>query len=211
MSNMLVSDAHKYWLDPDADKLVSESYKSVCRPEFFPPLKAVSDMWVGIFGRFGVPQDATILELGCNCGRNLYYLQQAGWWNVMGVEINPKARQFGERHFGEDLADRILVSSIEGYMAEAGRHFDVVFTSGVLMHIHPASEWIFQRMSEVARTWLMCSEVELKADTARNIYEWPRNYRAIFEGFGFEQLHEQVASAQSGRTILRVFKRKADE
>ena len=203
---MQQSDAHAFWRDPASDKRVSAKYKSTCVPEFFPSLKAVSDMWVGIFEKY-VPKDATILELGCNCGRNLHWLRKAGYRWATGVEINPRAREVAEREFGAETAALIATSSIEDYV-DPDKWFGVVFTSGVLMHLHPESEWVFQIMADMARGWLMCSEVEAQADTKKNFYEWPRNYRTIFEGLGFEQVHEQLATAQSGRTILRVFKRR---
>ncbi len=196
------ADVHAYWRDPESDTAgASSEYKAVCKPEWYIPLKAVSEMWLEVFERY-VPKDATILELGCSVGRNLYYLRQAGYQWLAGVEINPKAKELSAASFGQDTADLITVSTIESYLPTIDE-CDVVFTSGVLMHIHPDSEWIFSSMARGAQNYLMVAEVE----RTNYFYKWSRDYRAIFEGFGLKQIHEQIAAPMSGNTILRVFEK----
>lgn len=199
---MNLNDAHSYWRDPETDKYgVAQAYRKICKPDYYLNLKPVSDMWVEVFEKF-VSRDKSILELGCSVGRNLFYLRQNGYKHIKGIEINPHAQELAADSFGEEIADYITISSIEDYLSTP-HSFDVVFTSGVLMHIHPDSEWIFSGMAKTAQEYLMCSEVE----ETEGFYKWPRNYRKIFEGLGFQQVHEQIATPQSARTILRVFRK----
>lgn len=202
------SDVYAYWRDPDSDRYgAADNYRAACQPEFYIGLEKVSRMWLDVFAEF-VPKEASVLELGCGTGRNLHYLRQAGYKDLCGAEISQRAVDLGRIHFGEDIANRIAVSTIEEFFNQHtfpsfSCAFDVVFTSGVLMHIHPESTWVFRDMAKTARTWLMCAEVE---ETV-GIYKWPRQYRPIFEGFGFRQVKEMPAASMSRTTVLRVFRR----
>ena len=74
-----------------------------------------------------------ILEVGSNFGIQLLYLQQAGFQNLYGIEIN-------------DYAVELSKSKTEGINIIKGSAFDIpfkdgffdlVFTAGVLIHIDP--------------------------------------------------------------------------
>lgn len=196
------SDVHEFWKNPDSDKFnVGEKYRAKCRPEHYLQFEDVSKMWLDAFMKF-IDPEWSIVELGCSVGRNLYYLKQSGYYNLKGVEINPQAKDIASWAHGRDISDIITTSSIEDYIPDSP-FFDVVFTSGVLMHIHPESEWVFKHIAETARKYLMIAEVE----KPRGKYKWPRDYRAIFEVMGFQQVHEQEATPMSRQTVLRVFRR----
>ncbi len=49
-------------------------------------IQVLHDVW-----RPEVGLDDRILEMGCNCGINLYYMDQVGYTRLMGLEINPNA------------------------------------------------------------------------------------------------------------------------
>lgn len=50
-----------------------------------------SGFLAGIFSRYYIPKKYSILELGCNVGRNLLVLNGEGYKNLYGIEINPNA------------------------------------------------------------------------------------------------------------------------
>jgi pseudaminic acid biosynthesis-associated methylase len=78
----------------------------------------------------GVPKDARILEVGCNIGNQLVLLQQMGYTNLFGVEIQTYALELARsrtRNIG-------LRQGSVFYIPE-NRPFDLVFTSRVLIHI----------------------------------------------------------------------------
>lgn len=92
-----------------------------------------------------IPRDASFLEVGCNTGNQLLLLQRMGYSRLSGVELQP---------YAIDLARRRLqnVSLVEGSALEIPHQdgaFDVVFTSGVLIHIAP--ENLLRVMSEICR------------------------------------------------------------
>lgn len=81
----------------------------------------------------GVPRTARILELGSNVGNQLACLQAMGFRHLYGIELQPYAVELSKsRTRGINLAEGTAydVPYREGY-------FDVVFTSGLLIHLPP--------------------------------------------------------------------------
>jgi pseudaminic acid biosynthesis-associated methylase len=93
-----------------------------------------------------VAKEASILEVGCNTGNQLLALQKLGWSNLAGVELQPYAI--------ENARTRLPSMEIkEGSALElpwANASFDMVFTSGVLIHIAPQD--LTLAMNEIHRT-----------------------------------------------------------
>ena len=75
----------------------------------------------------------SIFEVGCNSGRNLYYINKnLSLDKIGGLEISPHAAQEARNN----VPDAIIY---EGNLhnLDVDEKFDVVFTGGVLMHIPP--------------------------------------------------------------------------
>ena len=92
-----------------------------------------------------IPKDARILEVGCNRGGQLLLLREMGFRNVFGIEI---------QHYALTQARALLpgVPLLEATAFEipfATGSFDLVFTSGVLIHIAP--DQISKAISEIHR------------------------------------------------------------
>ena len=81
----------------------------------------------------GVSKDSSFLEVGCNAGNQLLLLQRMGYANLSGVELQPYAL--------ETARSRTRKISLTQGSALAlpykDNSFDLVFTSGVLIHIAP--------------------------------------------------------------------------
>jgi pseudaminic acid biosynthesis-associated methylase len=81
----------------------------------------------------GVASDARLLEVGCNAGNQLLLLQEMGFTNLSGVELQPYAYAVARQRLpGVELK---LGSALD--LPHPDKSFDVVFTSGVLIHIAP--------------------------------------------------------------------------
>lgn len=170
-------EIHAYWQAPDHENLAEGYLEGAERSRYL----------VGVLERH-VGKDASVLEIGCNVGRNLHFLLEAGWRDVAGVEISEQAVELMKQAF-PDVAERaaIHVGPVEEHLKRFGDgQFDVVFTMAVLEHIHPESEWIFPEMVRVAGKRL----VVLEDEVSRTWRHWPRNYREIFEGAGARQVEE---------------------
>lgn len=100
-----------------------------------------------------VPRDASILEVGCNVGMQLNLLAGMGFSNLHGVEICPFAVQRA-RELNTELPIQVHEGSALELPFEDGQ-FDLVYTSGVLIHIHPDDLATVQReMARCSSRWI---------------------------------------------------------
>jgi pseudaminic acid biosynthesis-associated methylase len=81
----------------------------------------------------GIPKATSFLEVGCNIGNQLLLLQDMGYSNLSGVELQPYAIEIAQKRLPQ--AALSLGSALSLPYEDAS--FDVVFTSGVLIHISP--------------------------------------------------------------------------
>jgi pseudaminic acid biosynthesis-associated methylase len=80
-----------------------------------------------------IPRDARILEVGCNEGNQLCALQEMGFHNFYGIEIQDYALR--KARLRVKNAQLVLATAFE--IPYPDGFFDLVFTSGVLIHIAP--------------------------------------------------------------------------
>jgi len=86
-----------------------------------------------------------ILEVGCNLGIQLAVLQKTGFRNLFGIDLNPKVVEFSKsktKHLNVICAEASDIPFKDNY-------FDLVFTSGLLIHISP--KYIKRVISEIYR------------------------------------------------------------
>jgi len=102
-----------------------------------------------------VPSDARILEVGCNVGNQLLLLYGMGFTNLSGIDVQSYAVQIAQTRVPG--ASIIEGSALDIPFPE--RHFDLVFTSGLLIHIAPADlPGVLNEIHRVAKTWILGSE-----------------------------------------------------
>lgn len=80
-----------------------------------------------------ISRDARILEVGCNMGNQLLLLQQMGFSNLHGIEIQSYALDLAKKRHPSATLTQATAFAIP----YPDRFFDLVFTSGVLIHIAP--------------------------------------------------------------------------
>jgi len=93
----------------------------------------------------GVSKDASFLEVGCNTGNQLLLLRGMGFSNLSGVELQPYALEIARSR----LPNVALGQGSALAIPHGDDCFDVVFTSGVLIHIAP--EDLPRAMDEIHR------------------------------------------------------------
>ncbi len=137
-------------------------------------VKLISDAWPNRL--------ISILEPGCNIGRNLHLLIKSGYLNLSGIDMSPRAMPFMKDAFPNVAKNMTFYEgSIEHWIVQFDNNqFDVVFTMAVLEHIHPSSEWIFEHIARIARLGVVLIEDEV----SHSVRMWPRKYKEIFESFG---------------------------
>jgi len=92
-----------------------------------------------------IPKNASFLEVGCNVGNQLLQLQELGYRNLSGVEIQSYAAEIAKSRV-KNVAIRQGSALALPYGNDS---FDVVFTSGVLIHVAP--EDLARAMEEIHR------------------------------------------------------------
>jgi len=92
-----------------------------------------------------LPRDLRILEVGANVGLQLALLQQAGFSNLTGIELQWYGVEEGKKN---TRGINLLQGSAFNLPFRDG-WFDLVFTSGVLIHIHPDD--LLAAMNEIVR------------------------------------------------------------
>lgn len=121
-----------------------------------------------------IDESASILEVGCNVGRNLNHLYQCGFKGVAGVEISGPAVERLRSSY-EELKDvPIYVGPAEEELSKLPTNgFDVVFTMAVLEHIHPSSRQVMDEIARVASRYVLAIEPtpQHAHDTSRQ-YPW---------------------------------------
>jgi hypothetical protein len=130
----------------------------------------------------GLPKIERILELGCGGGRNISYLAKAfPNAQVIGIDINAAAKSVGL--FPENT--RFIQGNILEFDLESLGHFDLVLTSGFLMHInHMDVRNVITRAFEISDHLVLW---ELHGQShSWDFHRYPRDYAELFESMGLE-------------------------
>ncbi len=128
-----------------------------------------------------VTRDVSILELGCNAGRNLNHLYNAGFHNLGAIELSSGAVQRLRSAYPALRDVRIDIGPAEEMLTQYGDGaFDVVFTMAVIEHIHPDSKNAFAEIARVAARYVLAIEPRDGSATHRQ-YPWnvAKEYRAV--------------------------------
>ena len=142
---------------------------------------------------------SSILEIGCNCGPNLYLLaKKYPDAEIMGIDINPMAVQEGNEWFAQGGISNVKL--LEGKADELSqlqdKSFDVVFTDAVLIYIGP--DKIKEAISELIRitqkALIFIEWHSFKSDhndpRGLGVYHygnWKRDYVALLKQFAPEE------------------------
>lgn len=152
------------------------------------------------------PIDASVLEIGCNAGRNLDHLHRAGYTDLSAIEISQAAIDvFRSTYPAAAQATDIRVGAVEDAVRDfTDGQFDLVFTMAVLEHVHKTSEWVFPEIARITGSLLITIEDE----RTHSWRHFPRNYGTIFGALGMAEV-EQVAKPLDlpGGFVARVFRK----
>lgn len=141
---------------------------------------------------FSQHKPSSILELGCGSGRNLHFIdQQCSGVRLTGVEINPAAVESGQRNLRQAQNE---VALLEGSLYELGSfsdgQFDLVFTSGVLMHIpHDRVGAVVREMQRIASRAVFHFELD-GPEFDFDYHRYPRDYSELYAKLGFSHVYE---------------------
>ena len=126
-------------------------------------------------------KDAKILEVGCNRGIQMQMLKKMGYSDLTGIEINENAIALAR----EDKNLCIMESSAFDIPFKDD-FFDLVFTSGVLIHIAPENlEKAIREIIRVSKRYIFgveyysdhCEEIEYRGNKNKL---WKNNFPKLF-------------------------------
>jgi len=130
----------------------------------------------------------SILEIGCNAGRNLNYLLGKGYLNLAGIEINENALKLMNKVYPKinSKNTEIFSSSIENTVPMIeNKSVDVTFSLAVLMHLPYESNFIFKELARITKKYIIIIEDE-KMELCST--HFPRDYKQIFERLRFKEI-----------------------
>lgn len=180
-----------YWQDPPDSGNRPAAYLS---PENWPRTIQLCEVLQAL-----IPPDThpSILELGCNCGRNLAMLHFAGYTDLTGIELNPDAVALMREVFPFAASFDVQVGDVYSILPTIGR-YDIVYTMAVLEHL--PDDRIFPMIEGAVGKYLVTVEDE-RSEGARH---FARRYDKVFS---LKQVKKARVLGMNDRFMLRVFRR----
>jgi len=126
--------------------------------------------------------DIRVLEVGSNVGNQLLCLQKAGFKDLYGVELQPYAVELSKsRSEGMNIiqGSALDIPFKDGF-------FDLVFTSGLLIHIAPEDmSTVLDEMHRCTKQYIWCFEYYSDVYTGityrgHNDLLWKANFSKLF-------------------------------
>jgi SAM-dependent methyltransferase len=106
-----------------------------------------------------ITKEDSILEIGCNTGRNLNHLWQAVYKNVRGMEISEHAVKRLRIEYPCLATTPVDIGpaevSIQKYDSKS---VDLIFTMAVLEQLHPDCRCLFKEIARVAGKYVLAIE-----------------------------------------------------
>lgn len=135
-----------------------------------------------------IPRDVRILEVGCNIGTQLLLMQQMGFTSLYGIEIQSGALDRAK----ERVSGTVLTQASVLAIPYPDRFFDLVFTSGVLIHIAPVDLPVaLKEIHRCTKRWIWgfeyyAPEMTEVAYRGHQALLWKTDYARLY----LEQFHE---------------------
>ena len=140
-----------------------------------------------------IGKEDSILEIGCNLGRNLNHLWQAGFTRLHGMDISEHSVKRLRALF-PGLADVIIdIGPAEMSIQEMkDNSVDVVITMATLEELHPESRFLFREIARVARCYVLAIEPR---EGRRSHMQYPWDIKNEFTAVGLKFIQSKPWSA----------------
>lgn len=179
-----------YWVSPlsaeSLPKEVEEARKFWQNYPLEPHYVGYHELCGVLLSKLGELSFRSVLEFGCNAGRNLHYIRKTfPHTTIRGIDLNEKAvlRGRAEFDFSEDELTIGDEHSLESIPSES---YDVVFTMSVLDHL-PDPGRALSNLIRIARLHILLIEFALdefgKIEGKIVSYSYSHNYMRILRGY----------------------------
>lgn len=145
----------------------------------------------------------SVLEFGCGAGRNLICLKEKqNAIKVSGFDINKAAIEVGRQQNPSLLLETRSIYETHDIPDAA---FDVVFTSGVLMHIpHEKVSSVIHEMHRIAKNCVLHFELHGPSHNF-DCHRYPRDYALMYRKNGFEKFNYSIYPKSDYRSKVSGF------
>jgi SAM-dependent methyltransferase len=131
-------------------------------------------------------KDSKILDLCCNVGRYLNFLNSKGYKNLYGVDINKDAISIAKKNMRLNLT----CSPIENYLLkQKNNYFDITYTHGATIELIKPT---FNLVSEITRITKLYVIILIS-----EIYHYPRFWRYEFQKNNFNIIDIKILNNTS--------------
>ena len=140
-----------------------------------------------------------VLELGCSSGRHLRHLQEEGYDDLHGIDVNADAFEVMVDEYPELAhAMRFYADPIEDVVPDLDDDaFGAVFSVETLQHVHPENEWVFDELVRVADDLIVTVEHEGSGDAEATDAESADAEATDAESAGAEATDVEATTAES--------------
>ena len=125
-------------------------------------------------------KEATILDLGCNCGYQLSLLKKAGFSSLTGIDICSPAIEFGKKNLDLEGIE-LIVGSFEDVLPRLlseKRRFDLIYSMGATLElVHPSFD-IIRSLCSLSNDYVILGIAEWG-------HAYPRFWEYEFNTHGF--------------------------
>lgn len=172
-------DLKNYWTKPDDQYNKSEEYANET-------LFKTRSKYLGEIIQQHCKNSNTVLEIGCNIGRNLFYLKSELKMDVAAIEISQYAVDQMPKQYPVLQDTKIYVGDVKEVIREIpDSAYDVVYSMAVLMHLHPTTpEEFWEDVVRVAGKYIVTIENE-RTSSDRH---WGRNYNKVFLKYNVKEV-----------------------
>jgi len=132
----------------------------------------------------------SVLEIGSNCGPNLYLLaQKRPEAKLVGIDINKKAVKAGNEFFKKEGMENARIENLRADELSSfkDKSFDIVFTDAVLLYVGPDKiKKVASEMNRIAKKAIIILEHHSEEESLEGKYNkgnWLRNYARLFQPY----------------------------
>lgn len=144
-----------------------------------------------LIDRIASYQPSSVLEIGCNCGPNLFLLsRELPTAELTGVDINSMAVKSGKEWFKQEGIKnvKLFACKADGLERFENKSFDIVFTDAVLIYFGPDKiKNVITEILRISKKVIILFEwndfVNLNNSQGKFFKHWVRNYNALFREF----------------------------
>jgi len=158
----------------------------------------------------GIKKDSSFFECGCNIGTQIQLLNYIGYDCVDGIEIN----EFAAEKAALKSTDLSLIKQGDFLDFNNEFNYNVVYTSGVLIHIPPKDREAFiQKMIRLSSKYLWIFEYfsdtfEMIPYRGKDNMMWRGNFEKLFLKNGCRTLKKEFYNRTDGNVDCMVLMEK---